>query len=259
MRFPARWLPSAALGVCLFPLLVMAWVPQPRRGEEVQEVLTDTAWVPRHGVYVSAYFDRFDTHDGARTLQAVEFELVNHFTFRHGIEVLDDAPWRVNILGAGAADCDCANLGDCDGGTWIKSRLEILLGDQKVPLDACTSYLPQGVSILRAPGPFDGVNDQAGYSGRAVFTDWTCPLSTSRLSDAEVPGILEEFTWDGQGSSPSYESVHCLLTYGGAGQSSSRLDCQPRGYPAGAEGVNNDSSYDHWGAVAIRLTMIYTE
>ena len=126
---------------------------------------------------------------------------------------------------------------------------EVLLGDQKIPLDACTSYLPQGVSMIRAPGPFDGVNDQAGPSGRALFTSWGCSFSTPRLTNAEVPGILEEFTWDGQGSSPSYESTHCRYTYGGVG----RLDCPP-----GIEGGTVDASYDHWGASVVRCTYIYS-
>ena len=210
---------------------------------EVQQVDTEEVWIPQSGSYSSAYFDRFDTQNGRRVLRGVEFHVDNYLQFYHGIEVLDDEPYRWNIFGQDPHSwCDCEFPVDCVGypdGSWIKSSLRLLLGEDEYNMGASNKDL--GVSVIGAPGPFDGENDQAGYSGNWRITHHYSQFDVQRTSD---PDILAEFTGTG------YESTHMFYTYGGV----NRMDCPDDG----AENFNVDSSYDHYATSTVTCTYYWT-
>lgn len=234
-----RSLPLLTALLCLVGL----YLPRGGTEVEVQEVLTQEVWIPQHGAMASAYFDRFDTQEGKRTLLAVEFKVSTAIRFYHGIEVLDDAPYRWNVFGASPGDsCDCNEVADCDGlpgGTWVKGRLLLNIGDQPtMVLNADTRYF--GLSVMGAPGPFDGTLDQDGPSGNYRWQGRRGAFITPRYAD---PEILAEFTGAG------FESMHMEWNYGAIG----RLDCPE----SGAESFNVDSSYDHFAKALIRLTYHY--
>ncbi len=228
-----RWLPSLCLFALLIPLLVAAWRPAP---EPTQILQSERRWIPQAGVYPPGL--RFTRHPGK--LAAIRFEVESPHLFFHGIEVLDDEPYRWNAFGADPVSaCDCTDIMSCDGhpdGTWIKARLEVLAGETLLPLGACTDVLP--VSVIGAPGPFDGTNDHDGPSGEHRWIESGCSFSTARITD---PTILAEFEGEGQ------ESVKLKFHYGATG----RRDCPSDG----AESFNVDSSYNHYSVGAtVRLT-----
>jgi len=211
---------------------------------ETQEIVTLEKWIPQSGVYSNgAYFERFNTHNGRRILLAMDFHVENYMRFYHGIEVLDDEPYRTNIFGTDPHYwCDCEEPEACDGspdGSWIKSTLKLHLGEDKVyNMGAVTKDL--GISVVGAPGPFDGNNDQDGPSGNWRINNHFSNFEVSRIVD---PIVLEEFTGEG------FESTHMFYTYGGV----DRLDCPPDG----AESFNVDSSYDHFAKSKITCTYWY--
>ena len=240
-----KW-PEIALAACVFPLIVTAWAPTPPDlYVETQEVMTEEKWIPQHGAYASAYFDRFDTHGGTRLLRGLEFEVTNYIRFYHGIEVLDDAEYRWNAFGSSPDEtCDCVDIEACDGapgGTWVKGRLELLIGNpgETIVVDACTRYL--GISVVGAPGPFDGVLDQDGPSGNYRWQRVSCGFETARITDR---GVLAEFVGAG------YESCHMNWQYGSVG----RMDCPSDG----AESFNVDSSYNHHAKALVTARYYYT-
>ena len=243
MGFPTKWLPSAALGVCLFPLLVTAWVPEPKAGTTSQTLVSEEVWIPQAGVYPPGlYFDRWDEEDG--TLHAISFEVRSRHRLFHGIETLDEHD-RWNAFGADpGAVCDCYDISACDGtpdGSWVKSRLELLVGELMVTVGAATDVFP--LSVIGCRGPYDGTTDHDGPSGTHRWLTSGCVYgSDGRLTD---PEILAEVT------GPGFESVHVKFHYGATG----RFDCPENG----AENFNVDSSYNHYGRAAVTLTYWYTE
>jgi len=210
---------------------------------ETQEVITEEKWIPQSGVYASAYFDRFNTQNGRRILRGIEFNIENYLRFYHGIEVIDDEPYRWNIFGQDPHYwCDCEEPVECDGspdGSWIKGTFKLIIDDAVYNMGAVNKDL--GISVIGAPGPFDGNNDQDGDSGNYRITNHFSTFNVQRNSN---PEILAEFTGTG------YESTHMFYTYGGV----DRLDCPSDG----AENFNVDSSYDHFAKSKITCTYYWT-
>jgi hypothetical protein len=236
----------AAICIGIFSITTYSTAAQPKLTPwftETQVVLTDKVWIPQSGVHSSAYFNRFDTQNGKRVLRGIQFSVENYLEFYHGIEVLDDEFYRWNIFGQDPVrSCDCEQPVVCNGkpyGSWIKSHFKLLLGDQEHSVGAINKDL--GVSVIGAPGPFDGSNDQTGYSGNFRITNHYSAFDVQRTSD---PKILAEFTGTG------YESTHMFYTYGGV----SRLDCPIDG----AESFNVDSSYDHFAESKVTCLYYWT-
>jgi len=235
------------VGVCVLVALTIVFcaaAPNSVAEFETQEIVTLEKWIPQSGVYSNgAYFERFDTQNGRRVLKAVEFQIENYMRFYHGIEVLDDEPYRWNIFGTDPGYwCDCEEPAACDGspdGSWIKSSFRLNLGVRtEYNMGAVNTDL--GISVVGAAGPFDGSNDQDGPSGNWRINNHFSTFEVPRIVD---PDILAEFTGEG------FESTHMFYTYGGVG----RVDCPVDG----AESFNVDSSYDHFAKSRITCTYWY--
>ena len=232
--------------IVVIAVLVVALVAGPASMDvftETQEVVTDEVWIPQSGSYSSAYFDRFDTQNGRRVLRGMDFHVDNYMRFYHGIEVIDDEPYRWNIFGQDPhSSCDCEEPVECDGspyGSWIKCSFRLLLGADEWNMGAASKDL--GISVIGAAGPFDGNNDQDGPSGNFRINNHFSSFSITRVND---PLILQEFTGAG------FESTHMFMTYGGVG----RMDCPIDG----AENYNVDSSYDHYSKSRITCTYYWS-
>ena len=255
MGFPTKWLPSAALGVCLFPLLVTAWVPQPTWGGETQDLTSARIWVPQHGSSPPGlHFEKFDTRGGTRELRAISARVRSQHEIFLGIEVLDDAPvtrwWTVGS--SPDRVCDPGDPMACDGapglGPWCKTKL--VSPGRSLTLAACTAETD--LRVISAVGPHDGTDDLFGPSGGHDVVSVDCLFSTDgRITDPEV---LAPFIEDGSSGAP-WVSVHLGFTYGGV----NRWDAQSPGAPPGAEAYNVSTEYDLFSRSAVTLTYWYTE
>ena len=206
---------------------------------ETQEITTEEIFVPQNGSSSSVYFNRFDTQGGTRVLRGVEFFVQNNKRLFHGIEVLDNYPFYWNCIGLELDyTCDCENPIACNNspdGPWIKSKFTITIGETELTQNACSENF--GISVVGAPGPFDGVLDFGGDSGNYRNRYRYCAFSVPRNADADV---LAEFTGNG------VESTHMRYVYGGV----NRLNC-----PHAIEHVNVDSEYGSY--VSSTVTCIY--
>jgi hypothetical protein len=210
--------------------------------EHILEV--DEIPVPQSGATGSLHIPQFSTQDETRDLRAISFETDNSFRWYHGIEVLDNEDFRLNVLGdpGELESCSCDDIETCETnpvGPWVNAKFRLTNGGHY--LDSCLVQYP--MSVKESRGPFDGTIDFDGPSGDSSNIYDGCSFKIPRNEDSYY---MEPFIGEGY-----YTTAQIRYYYG---TEMGRFDCPSNPQ----EHVNVDVDYHHYASTTFKVKYWWT-